>query len=293
MTIQEGNERIMRLAERVLRAEQPLCTIEEITDFSVECGLSEEESYAHLIAAAAGIEQNSSADEREFFERWLKPSLHKSDIRPYSKDPFFLSIPFHGQKRDNWCYGKETIQPGELFVEGDMILTPTGRVLPQLGFFSEAYAFPAVFENEKEWMSLAPNENATMKQPIAQAYGRVLTYGLGIGYYAFMTARKDNVKSVTVVERNPDAIRLFNENVLPYFEHPEKIHIVHEDAIRFAAGLKQNTYEYVFADIWRDAGDGIDLYCALKQYEKNAPGTHFSYWIEKSMDLYLNKSLWP
>lgn len=283
----------MELAAALLRAEQPFCSVDELKAFSQECGFSLPESYAYLAAAAAGLDQENDPDQREFFEYWVKPSFRLSDVKRYEEDPYYKAVPFQGETRGRWCYARETILPGELFVEGDMLLTNAGRVLPQLAFFTEKYTFPAVFENGRDWMSLAPNETVTLQKPIAEAYGRVLTYGLGLGYYAFMTARKKEVSSVTVVEREQKAIDLFNEYLLPYFTNPEKIVVIREDALQYAERLKKNEYDCVFADIWRDAGDGMELYQTLKKKEKNAPGTHFSYWIEKSMDLYLDATLWP
>lgn len=293
MTIQEGNARIMQLAAIILKADQPIYSLEEINAFSKDFELSLSEGYAFLLAASLGMELDSDVGDKELFEHWLKPSIRLSDPIEYRNDPYYKAIPFKGETVGLWCYGSEKILPAELFVEGDMILAESGRVLPRLSFFKEEYSFPAVFENGRDWMSLAPNETVTMKQPIANAYGRVLTYGLGLGYYAFMAARKKEVVSVTVVERDPDAISLFKANILPYFEHPEKISVICGDALEYASLLKPRMYDYVFADIWRDAGDGIELYQALKSFEKKAPGTVFSYWIEESMDLYLDRTLWP
>lgn len=284
---------MMEYAAALLSLGKPLFSLEEARSFSEECGLSLQEGTAHLIAPALGLDPEGNAEDREFFEKWLKPSLHESRREPYVNDPYFKTVPFHGQSRGKWCYGTESLSPMELFAEGDMALAKAGRVLPQLGFFTEKYEFPAVFEEGADWMSLAPNETLTLREPVARAHGRVLTYGLGLGYYVFMAARKDSVLSVTAVERSREAAELFRENLLPHFPHPEKITVVEADALDFASRLEPGAYDAVFADIWRDAGDGIPLYLALKRFETRSPGTDFSYWIEKSMDLYLDETLWP
>lgn len=71
-------------------------------------------------------------------------------------------------------------------------------------------------------MSVTPNEIETMRAPIARAHGRVLTFGLGIGYFAFMAASKADVESVTVVEREAAVIRLFTRLLLPQFPCAQK-----------------------------------------------------------------------
>ena len=293
MDIRDGNDRMMRLASIVLNSPQPIFSIKEIVNYSRECDLSLSEGFAFLIAAALGLDQEQKPEDRELFEQWIKPCIHLSDVKQYYSDPFYKAIPALGQAIGNWTYENERIRPGELFVEGDLRITSAGRVLPQLGFFSEEYSFPAVFENGSDWMSLAPNETVTLKQPIENAYGRVLTYGLGLGYYAFMTSRKPNVESVTIVERDESANLLFTKYILPHFEFPNKIHLICADAIKYAENIRDDTYDCIFADFWRDAGDGIPQYKILKPLEKNAPHTHFSYWIEKSMDIYLDPTLWP
>ena len=60
--------------------------------------------------------------------------------------------------------------------------------------------FPALLENDRIWMTITPNEIETMKEPVDGAFGNVLTYGLGLGYYAYMVSEKENVETVTIVD---------------------------------------------------------------------------------------------
>lgn len=41
-------------------------------------------------------------------------------------------------------------------------------------------------------MTVTPNEIETMKPVIDKAFGRVLTYGLRVGYYVFMVSEKED-----------------------------------------------------------------------------------------------------
>ena len=54
-----------------------------------------------------------------------------------------------------------------------------------------------------------------MKLPVERAKGKVLTFGLGLGYFAYMCSLKEEVESVTVVEKDKSVIKLFNEIILP------------------------------------------------------------------------------
>ena len=103
-----------------------------------------------------------------------------------------------------------------------------------------------------------------------------------------MVAEKENVASVTVVERDGSVISLFNEIILPQIPHSEKINIVCADAFEFAESLNESSgYDFVFADIWHDPIDGVPAYKRLKKAEKRLPGAEFAYWIEKTLKIYI------
>lgn len=134
---------------------------------------------------------------------------------------------------------------------------------------------------------ITPNEIETMKEPIKAATGRVVTYGLGLGYFAFMAALKPDVKSVTVIELDPAVIRLFQKYVLPKFSklQQEKIQIVQANAFEWAEHLTKDDADFVFADTWHDPSDGVFMYGMFKSMEK--PGITYRYWIEDTLKYYL------
>lgn len=117
---------------------------------------------------------------------------------------------------------------------------------------------------------------------------KVLTLGLGLGYFAYMASQKVEVTAVTVVEQSKAVIGLFHKHILPQFPHKEKIRVVHADAYAYLdERLKAERYDIVFADLWHDVSDGLEQYRRIKRYELDAPDTRFQYWIEKSMRCYL------
>lgn len=110
--------------------------------------------------------------------------------------------------------------------------------------------FPAILENNRIWMTITPNEIETMKEAVDQAFGNVLAYGLGLGYYAYMTSGKDHVESVTVVEMNDDVIKLFTTYVVPQFKNAHKIKIIKADAFEYAQKhMSKENYDFVFTDL--------------------------------------------
>ena len=114
--------------------------------------------------------------------------------------------------------------------------------MPQIGFFRERFAYPAVEQDGREWMAVKPSEIETMRAPIEEATGRVVTFGLGLGYFAYMVSEKPDVTSLDIVERSEEAIALFERHILPQFPNKEKIRIIRSDAFGF---LNEN--------MWQDA----------------------------------------
>ena len=181
--------------------------------------------------------------------------------------------------------GYASYRPYELFVADDLRAYPDGAVLPVLGYFAQPFAYPVLTENGREWMTATPNEINTIRPAAEAAHGRVLTLGLGLGYFAFHALLNPRVESVTAVERSADAIRLFRERILPAFPRPERLTIMQADAFAAAPALYQSgQYNFVFADLWHDAADGLPMYERLKQME--TPGPEYRYWIEKTLEFY-------
>ena len=131
-------------------------------------------------------------------------------------------------------------------------------------------------------MTLTPIDLDTSEEAIFAARGKVITFGLGLGYYAYMASEKPEVSEITVVEKSDSVIELFNRYILPKFEHPEKVKIVNMDAFEFAERIMpREEYDIAFVDTWRDASDGLPMLEKMKALEHLSKGTEFSYWIER------------
>lgn len=150
----------------------------------------------------------------------------------------------------------------------------------EIGFFGGRVPFPVLLEKGNVWMSVVMSEIESMEEPIAAAHGKVITYGLGLGYYAFMVAEKPDVESVTVVEMNPKVISLFKEKLLPQFPHKEKIHIVEADALEFIDHQTDGEYQEAFSDFWGGVTDGLGLYLKFMPKTARFQKTRHDYWIE-------------
>lgn len=146
--------------------------------------------------------------------------------------------------------------------------------------YSESFCLS---ENEHVWMSVCPQEMNTMKRPIENSFGNVLVLGGGIGYFPYMIAQKDNVKSITIIEKNP-IIKDFLENVIfkKITDNIDKIHIVLDDSVNYLSKNVKN-FDYVFIDTWENNIDGKAQYLNYLPFEISNPDIKFDYWIEDSI----------
>ncbi|MCI8590280.1 MAG: hypothetical protein HFE77_06165 [Clostridiales bacterium] len=285
-TIKEYNRKALTLFSAFLN----LCPDEmdgaDVKEIAQSCSVSEDYAYAVLLAAFCGLV--AEGKDKVFFDGWFVPAIRKRDPDVFLQDPYYQSICVPEMKTDRWQFKMMEIKSYEAFVCGDLKCLADGKIQPQLGFFEKPFRYPAVLENGREWMTITPNEIVTMAKPVKEASGRVLTFGLGLGYFAYMTARKSTVDSVTIVEKDQEVIDLFERFILPQFETPEKIKIVHADAFQYAKDeMQKGSFNFVFTDIWHDPSDGVDAYMQMKKFETKLPAASFSYWIEETLKCYL------
>ncbi len=237
-----------------------------------------------FIAEYCGLD--TIGKDRVFFQKYFPISLKKLSIREYISDPYYKNISFKEQRKGNITFDNGIYRPYQPFVYDDLFVNYDGMIIPHIGFFAEEFSFPRISENGREWMTITPNEINTMKKPIAKANGRVLCLGLGLGYFTYMCSLKSNVEEIIVIEKNPILIDLFKDVLLPQFPFKEKVKLIEGDAFEFLRDTSLS-FDFVFADLWHDCGDGVDLYLELKKYENKFPNTLFTYWIEDSIKLYL------
>lgn len=206
--------------------------------------------------------------------------LNKKD---YENDAYYKLIKDIRAKEKDWQFITCKYLPFEGFVSDELEINKTNYAEhTPLSYFEEEFVYPAVIENDTIWMSIIPHEINTMKQPIQNANGRVLVLGLGLGYYLFHISNKKEVKSIDVVEIDDRIISLFNKYLLNKFANKTKIHIIHDDAIKYLKS-NQKQYDYIFSDIWHNVGDGEMLYLEIKSFENKYLDTKFDYWIETSI----------
>ena len=240
--------------------------------------------YAALLSGFLGLDPDASEEDRFLEEQYLRPGLRQMDVARWLENPFYRNIRIEPSVCDGWELAWEEYQPYELFLRDDLILTDDLLQIPAIGYFPESFRYPSVLQDGREWMSIKPSEIESSQAAVDAATGRVVTFGLGLGYFAYMAARKSDVRSVTVVERDPAVIALFREQILPQIPERDKITVIQSDAFDYLEHQMTSCQpDFVFMDIWHDIADGTPLYIRARQYESRFPHTRFTYWIERSL----------
>ena len=284
------NSKTVELLSVFLNLAPDFIDIKTVNEIAEDCGVSREYAMAELMGAVCGLD--TTGEDRAYFRNYFLHMFHELDPKVFLANPYHKNIKISGLTKGNCTLRTQKLNPAELFVCNDFLVTEDGRMIPQIGFFPVEFEYPAVLESGREWMTLMPNETVTTDPAVEKAHGKVLTYGLGLGYFAYMASNKKEVESVAIVELSDNVISLFEECILPQFPNKEKIKIVKANAVEFAEKGGAAEFDFVFADIWHDVGDGRELYLKFKELEKMAPNAEYAYWLENTIKCYLDNSLW-
>ena len=254
--------------------------IDEINQYIKE-GLSEKEAMMQMLTKAFDIDYGLE-ENKEVIDAYILNNLKKLDSKEYLDNDYVQTIKATG-KYKKYALKYIDYEPYQLFAYDDISLDDD-KENSHIGYFAHKFSYLALTEDNNIWMSLNPNEIETMKPYIENAKGDVLVLGLGMGYVPFMMAMKSEVKSITIVEKDPEIIGLFNTLIYPNFKNKEKIKIIKDDAINYTK--KNNKYDYIFADLWHSPEDGLSLFIQLKRINKN-----IDCWLEVSMYALLRRCM--
>jgi len=237
-----------------------------------------------LLTTFCELDAENNDHHNRLVNNYLRKSVKQLDPTLYTANLYYRNIKIPEVKFGNWELKYEKYCPYEAFVYDDLIVETDFKEIPQIGFFNQEFRFPAVMEHNHEWMAIKPNEIETMQHAIDTIEGEVVTFGLGLGYFTYMASMKEQVQKVTVIERDNEVIQLFEQHILPQFQHQEKVEIISIDAFEYIEKqMPHKNFDYAFIDLWHDVSDGLELYLKMKKMEYLSAQTQFMYWIEDSL----------
>lgn len=275
------NFKVTQLYAAYLEHCPELITKEMIEALTEDGDITVKDAITALLGEIFGLDTEKSATHRLMMREYVMPSIRILDAKKYTENPYYKNVRLPDVKDGDWEFRNEKYKAYRAVICDDMIIKDDFTEIPPLGFFTEDFEFPAVLEGGNEWMTLTPVDLDTCEEAIARARGKVITFGLGLGYYAYMVSEKPDVESVTVIEKSPKVIELFEKYVFPHFTHPEKVRVINADAFEYAEQkMPTEAYTVAFVDTWRDASDGAPMWVRMKALEHLSPDTEFLYWIE-------------
>lgn len=109
---------------------------------------------------------------------------HPLDMNPYRQDLYYQIVRPKAESLGDWDLGYESYFPYEGFVSDEISVDPQHYYKEKTSFaYSEkAFEFLSLKQGGKTWMSVTPHEINTMEKQVEEAHGKVLTFGLGLGY---------------------------------------------------------------------------------------------------------------
>lgn len=210
------------------------------------------------------------------------PSLFISS-NDYANRPYHKTIHLDQIKSDEFSYKTQMINANELFNLSSVQFDPNKELNDSMRLVAldEPLEVTILYQNNEVWMLDVPSEAETIDPCAKKAYGNVLSFGLGIGYYPFMAMLNPKVKSITVIEKSKSVIDLFNHYLKPQFPNNIPFNIIEGDAYDYFNEESLNQYDSVFVDIWKSNDDGlIIIEKLLEQYLP--PFDKVDFWIETS-----------
>lgn len=213
-------------------------------------------------------------------EAWPTLFIRTSD---YLKTPYHSHIRLDQIIDSEFRYSKETLPANELFSISS-IHPDEHRELNDwmtLRALDKPYDAAFLWQGNEVWMLDAPSEANTNDPYAKKAKGKVLTFGLGIGYFIYMAMLNPQVKSITVIEHSPAVIAMFKKFILPQFPKRTPLTIIEGDAYDYFNKVHLETFDYVYVDIWQSNDDGfLVIEKLLEQYLPKSDKVDF--WIESS-----------
>ncbi|MDP3445180.1 MAG: hypothetical protein Q8T08_20155 [Ignavibacteria bacterium] len=213
-------------------------------------------------------------------ENW--PSLFISS-EAYQNSPYNRSIKLDVIKSSEFTYKTERINSNELFSLSSIVYDPNRELNDSMRLVAldEPYEAAFLYQNDKVWMLDAPSEAETINPYASKAFGNVLTFGLGIGYFPFMAMLNSKVKSITVIEKSRAVIDMFNTYIKPQFPTKIPFKIIEGDAFDYFNETELEKYDYCFIDVWQSNDDGLVI---IEKLLENylPPFEKVDFWIESS-----------
>lgn len=205
--------------------------------------------------------------------RAVTVATHTDPIDPHLvyENPFLKYIQIPTADIGSYHFGKQTYAPYTFIIDQ----TPAESLLSKIdhfGLLEDSLSIPLITYPDHT-ISVTPYEMNDYQAAIDQMRGNVAVIGLKLGYFVYMAHLKNEVNHLTVIESSQEIIDYFYKYLLPQFDHPEKITVIHGSYFDHT-DLSADLY---FVDAYTNAKEGLRYYMAVKPFEmKNHLSVYYS-----------------
>lgn len=226
----------------------------------------------------------SNEEDLFFFEKYFKDNFSLLNKDKYINNPYAKIFKNIDIKDKNYRLTHLKIKPYQTLPYDDIEIYKDEYYLEKsrIGYFKEEFSYFAITKDNVVWMSTDPNEIETMEPYINKVHGSLLVFGLGLGYFPYMSDIKGNVKEITIIEKDQKVIELFKKYIEPKLDNKHKFNIIEDDAFNFIKNNDIAKYDSIFVDIWHSPEDGLPLFIKFKSL-LNKYDNHTYYWLNKSL----------
>src|SRR5574344_1581132 len=199
--------------------------------------VSSEEDYLIKMLAKCDVVLSNEED-NDIVQKQIKPDLKCLDEKIILNNQYIQSLKTPETTFGNYTFKKETYKPYQAFSYDEIsVIEEDYREVQKVGYFASSVEYLALAQNDEVWMSIIPNEINTHIGPISHAYGDVVTFGLGMGYFVYHVIEKDKI-----------IINFFNQYILPQLAEKHKIIIIHADAYSYIK--ETHHFDCAYVDLW-------------------------------------------
>ncbi len=199
--------------------------------------------------------------------------------KEYRANPYYQNIKLEYIREGNAVMTMDLFSRESLHAYGETLWDDTLTRKFQYGVFDEDAIYYWLGDERSIWRSISPAVINSMERDIERMRGRVLVLGGELGYFPYRCSLKEDVTSVTVVERNRNIVKMLRGGIIPQFGN-KKVKLIEEDAFDFLNAGINGKFDTVFVEIWGSAETGKEKYRKLLKYENRNPEIQFYYWLE-------------
>ena len=185
-------------------------------------------------------------------------SLYVS-VDEFNKNPYVVNVVNKVLENKEFSYEEITFVKNVLFNLDSIVDDPNRECKDymRLRMLDKDLNTIILKENGIEWMMAAPSESVTNDPYAKKAHGKVVTFGLGIGYFVYHALLNEKVSEITVIEKSKEVINLFRK-IEKYFPKRIPINIIEGDAFDYFNESYLCDFDYIYVDIYQNNKDIFD-----------------------------------